>query len=265
MLLKEALHQSFEYLESPVYFLQTEIFDFKGNTLSNAEIVSRAKFLKLYSKEIQSFLSNPKIMQNEVRLDVLMKVIEDEFDHINLLEEEKSFVDQISKVVPNNFINLTETKPAVEKVDIKRNFIDDLEFEGIDLELPVDEIKEEEPTPKEVINETTEAKILEIPEEIKEQKPIKREIPKVERDAAAQLVPIENFEDGISLQQKFYFIKELFVMDEEMYQTAVDQANSKEDFDEACNYLWDHFSEKNNWIEKEEAVTEFLSILNRKF
>lgn len=280
VLLKEALHDCFEYLENPVFFLQTEVFDFKGNTLANKEVKSRTKFLKLYAKELDLFLNHPKISQEEVRLDVLMKVIEEIFENVNKIEEEKVFIEQISKVVPNNYINLTETRPAVEKVEKKRNFIDDLEFEGI--ELP-EQIIEEEVSLSDTILEETNKKLETLENKINKPEATKivetefliskkhselklsRDIPKIEIESGSNLAPIATFNAGISLQQKFYFIKELFGMNEDAYQRAVDKADEQDSFDEASNYLWDSFSETYEWAEKEEIVTELFTILNRKF
>ncbi len=263
ILLKEALRDAFDYLENPHVFLQNEIFDFKGNSISYKEIKSRTKFLKLYPNQIQAFLQHPKINQDEVRVDVFVRVLEEEFKNVNKLEEEKLFVDQISKVVPNNFINLTETKPAFERVDKKRNFIDDLEFEGIGLELtaaviPEKVIEEEKIQDLEVIDH-----VLEI--EDNTHTTTVESKPTINAVKSTNLAPIERFDDGISLQQKFYFLKELFDEEEHAFIQAVKIADTKPTFDEACDYLWETYSQQFNWANKEDATAEFLSILGRKF
>lgn len=261
LLLKEALHDAFEYLENPVVYLKNEVFDFKGTSLSNKEIKSRVKFLKLYAKDLDAFLNHPKIDQDNVRVDILMNVLDEIFTKVDKLEEEKLFVEQLSKLVPNNFINLTETKPAVEKPDKKRNFIDDLEFDGLDIPIP-------EPVEEIIEEETIEEIAVEVPVAEKETPApakVPNEIKNKEFNKTSNLAPISKFDDGISLQQKFYFVRELFGDQESKFNEAIKIADSKTSFDEACNYLWENFADQFEWTNSEDAVAEFLSILNRKF
>jgi hypothetical protein len=259
LILKEAIRDAFEYLENPIYFLQNDVFDFKGNALSYQEIKARSKFLKLYPAKIEEFLNNSQIKQDEVKVNVIMKVIEDVFENVNSLEEEKLFVDQISKVVPNNFINLVETKPAVEKPNSgKRNFIDDLEFDDIEIPEVKDEQADEAPLTETVIEEVEKQELAAEPK-------ASTEAPKITGNTTGKLAPIGSFSEGISMQQRFYFIKELFDADDNMYEYAVKEANNKATFDIACNYLWDNFADKYNWANREEPVAEFLAILNRRY
>lgn len=242
VILKEAIHDAFEYLENPVYFLQEEVFKFTGTELTKDQIKARIKFLKLFPNRIQLFLDHPDINKGAVRLDVLMKTIEDVFDVKTNIDEEKAFIEQLTTIVPNNFINLEETKPAFE--------------------IPKKHIEEKEP---ELTISKPEDVPLEINEPIEEQRVY--EMPNFDTESGTKIsiAPISSVSEAITLQQKFYFIKELFDNDHNMFQSVVDKTDSFNSYDEACNTLWEAHAEKLNWMEKEEAVSEFFSIINRKF
>ncbi len=73
---------------------------------------------------------------------------------------------------------------------------------------------------------------------------------------------IENISSAVTLNDKLFFIKELFKGDEEQYFLSIQKLNSMESFDKALDYTRNAFPD---WDESSNAVYRFYMILRRRY
>ncbi len=73
--------------------------------------------------------------------------------------------------------------------------------------------------------------------------------------------PIENIASSIGINDKFYFIKELFQGKAEEFKKAIEILDEAANFNEAYNYISNHFT----WDMKDEPVQNLLNLIRRKF
>lgn len=262
VLLKEALHDSFDYLENPIFFLQDRVFEGMGNRIDTDEVRMRMRYFKLYPDEMASFLAHPKLQKPEIRLDELLGVLEMEFEDCDTVKEEKEFVAQLHEVVPNNFVSFGASKP-----------IDDRDRQDVSPFVNMDKVHPEyqelhKPTmPKPAPKPDQKLEAEDSKNEQKQPKQIHdvylEKMPK--EDLSSELSPISNLQKGIKLHEKYYFVKELFGQDEPLYVEAITHIDELNTYDQAQDYLFDHFAQKYNWGEKQDALEQLFSLLNRRF
>jgi len=77
--------------------------------------------------------------------------------------------------------------------------------------------------------------------------------------------PITDLKQGINLNDKLLYIKDLFNGYNLAYAEAIELANRLPDFDAADNFFKKNYAEKNNWAEKQATVDKFYVLLNRRF
>lgn len=230
-LLKDALKSTFEYLENPVYFLQEEVFNFHEVTIPKEEIKKRFAHLKLYPNKLKELKEDARINSDLVRLDQIMTAIEDVFESADTLEAEKQLIQELDKLVPNNFVSFREEPPLIE----------------VKLEEAVNEVETdntEEPN-ESSLNDSFEVKNTD--------------------GFSIELSPIDSLDEGVTLHQKYYFTKELFNGKDMVFEKAIREADHYDSYDDARDYLLDLYAQRYDWDEKEEAVSELFSLLNRKF
>lgn len=73
---------------------------------------------------------------------------------------------------------------------------------------------------------------------------------------------VEDIKQAITLNDKLYYIKELFNDDEEQYRLSIDKLNEMRNLNEAVDYIRGAFPE---WDEDSPGVYRFLMILRRRF
>ncbi|MDD3273116.1 MAG: hypothetical protein PHV46_03590 [Bacteroidales bacterium] len=73
---------------------------------------------------------------------------------------------------------------------------------------------------------------------------------------------VDDIKHAITLNDKLYYIKELFNDDEEQYRLSIDRLNEMRNLDEAVDYIRGAFPE---WDEDSSEVYRFLMILRRRF
>lgn len=231
-LLKDALRNTFEYLENPVYFLQEEVFNFTGSLISKSEVAKRLAYLKLYPERIKKLKSEARLQEDNIRLDQIMTAIEDVFNSVDTLQAEKELVTELEKIVPNNYVSFQSTESSSgekEKTPIQNE----------------PNIEEESKQESASLNDTFEMKY--------------------EDDFSIELSPIDSLEEGVSLHQKFYFTKELFDGKDNVFEKAIREADHYDSYDDARDYLLDLYAQRYEWDEKDEAVADLFTLLNRKF
>lgn len=73
---------------------------------------------------------------------------------------------------------------------------------------------------------------------------------------------VSDIKHAITLNDKLFYIKELFSGDEEQYRLSIDRINEMRKLDEAVDYIRGAFPE---WDEDSPSVYRFLMILRRRF
>ncbi|TDG36765.1 hypothetical protein EZJ43_05625 [Pedobacter changchengzhani] len=76
---------------------------------------------------------------------------------------------------------------------------------------------------------------------------------------------IGDLKQGINLNEKLLFIKDLFGGYNLAYSEAIDLINKMTDFETADNFLQSNYAVKNNWANKQATVDQFYELLNRRF
>lgn len=79
------------------------------------------------------------------------------------------------------------------------------------------------------------------------------------------VVPILDLKQGINLNEKLLFIKDLFNGYHLAYSEAIDIVNKMKNFETADTFLQSNYAVKNNWAAKQSSVDQFYQLLNRRF
>lgn len=77
--------------------------------------------------------------------------------------------------------------------------------------------------------------------------------------------PIQDLKQGINLNEKLLFIKDLFSGYNMAYSEAIDLVNRMNSFEAADSFLQKNYAVKNNWAAKQATVDQFYELLNRRF
>lgn len=78
--------------------------------------------------------------------------------------------------------------------------------------------------------------------------------------------PINDLKSAIGLNQKFWFINNLFNEDGGTYNTYIDKINSQDNFDAAMKIINDEIKDQFNWKDIEDkSVNKFLDYVERRF
>ncbi|TCD29116.1 hypothetical protein EZ456_02850 [Pedobacter psychrodurus] len=77
--------------------------------------------------------------------------------------------------------------------------------------------------------------------------------------------PIADLKQAISLNEKLFFIKDLFNGYNLAYSEVIDIINKMNSFEAADSYLQHNYAAKNNWANKQATVDQFYELLNRRF
>ncbi len=76
---------------------------------------------------------------------------------------------------------------------------------------------------------------------------------------------IESIRKSITINQKFMFVKELFHEDESLFSQSINELDSLENLQAAEQYIETNFFSTNLWQPENEAVIEFMEVLQKKF
>ncbi|MES2418452.1 MAG: hypothetical protein V4541_09705 [Bacteroidota bacterium] len=77
--------------------------------------------------------------------------------------------------------------------------------------------------------------------------------------------PITDLKQGININDKLLYIKDLFNGYNLAYAEAIDLANKLPNFEAADNFFQKNYAVKNNWAEKQATVDKFYQLLNQRF
>ncbi|GAB6395331.1 MAG: hypothetical protein MdMp024_1643 [Bacteroidales bacterium] len=104
-----------------------------------------------------------------------------------------------------------------------------------------------------VFNDASERKNLSEPEEFSSPSPVPSDAPEKKN--------LPDFTKAFSVNDRFYFLKELFGGDMEKMNRVVADLNAMQTFEEAAGYL----HETMKWDKENATVTEFLKLLKKRF
>ncbi len=76
---------------------------------------------------------------------------------------------------------------------------------------------------------------------------------------------ISDLKQGINLNDKLLYIKDLFNGYNLAYAEAIDLANKLPNFEAADNFFKKNYAVKNNWADKQATVDKFYALLNQRF
>jgi len=82
---------------------------------------------------------------------------------------------------------------------------------------------------------------------------------------ASSSTALTDLKQGINLNDKILYIKDLFNGYNLAYAEAIDIANKLPNFEAADNFFKKNYASKNNWAEKQATVDQFYELLNRRF
>jgi len=163
---------------------------------------------------------------------------------LNLDEEQKHTIDEVYKVAEKVKPETSQTADSILK-----------QAE------PVKEQSFENSQPPELINRPKEGDVITINEKISSQL--------AERQAArSELLaepPISDIKQGITLNDKLLYVKDLFNGYNLAYSEAIEILNRFSNFDEASRFLKTNYVTKNNWESKPQTTEKFYALLKRRY
>jgi hypothetical protein len=162
------------------------------------------------------------------------------------IEEPVLYVEPIKEIV-EPVAPIVKVEPIVEKIE--QVIIEDKPV-FTPTAIPVNEVKPEIKTAVETDLKPTLNDIL------ASSKPVQN---------APTINPIIDLKQGINLNEKLLFIKDLFNGYNLAYSEAIDLINKMNNFETADLFLKNNYAVKNNWAAKQETVDRFYEILNRRF
>jgi hypothetical protein len=76
---------------------------------------------------------------------------------------------------------------------------------------------------------------------------------------------IDSIRKNISINQRYMFVNELFGKDNDLFNTTLEELDSKSVKDDALTYLKERITDRFKWDEESEVVQEFMEILDRRY
>jgi hypothetical protein len=206
--------------------------------------LSRARNLvrefEMLSKNITQFNGSsfpPEVKVKSRQEQKEEKIYKEETELIDLDEDEAS-----TPIVNVENIKIAEM-PVAEKVAQKEKT------------LKVQKSEEPEELP-------AKAEAVEVPKEVSNDKPqsVNDLLAQDRIEGVLEGIPLKNIRDGIGLNDKFLFIRELFADDQDKYENTLVTLNAYATIEEAVAFLKQNFK----W-NKSEASQKFLALVKRRF
>ncbi|MBN2669090.1 MAG: hypothetical protein JXR60_07660 [Bacteroidales bacterium] len=164
---------------------------------------------------------------------------------VEFLEPKKD----LEPVIENDPIELVEEKP-----------IPDVVKKPAERKVIKEELKEETPKQEKIIRDSTKS----VAEQFESKKSLNDLLSEIKQntDLATQLKnrPIEDLKNAISLNDKIWFIRELFTGNADRYNQTIEQINSFKGMSEAIDLV-----SKFGWNQEESSTKRFLELIYRKF
>lgn len=238
-LLEEAVHDTMLLIFSPYEFYHKEL-ETSGGNIHIESLKNEKKFIKinggLYEALLEKILSSGKteLTSSETKKYFNQVCEESSFEP----EESDQYIDKLSEVEPlfvqkiYQEVEISNKSRAEDKAPSEENVRSTIYEQYLDPKQTLaDKLKKESST------------LLDIHQKQK----------------------IDSIRKNISIQQKFMFLKELFQNNDEEFNQVVnylDQCNTR---DEAIEYLENNYFNPGTWNDENEAVIDFMTVLDKKF
>ena len=241
-LLKMAITDVLILIFSPYDFFSNELLNI-GTPVTLAELEKRKKFIKINSELYNAFVQ---------------RIEESDSDNMQI-KEAKQFFDQVCED-----INFSPEEPD-EYISL---FSKEIQFELKKVYAEVENGSGREEAETKVMEESGEEK-MPIHEKYYQQKATLVDELKKEPTSTVldfhQKQKIDSIKKNISIQQRFRFVRELFSENDELFTEAIEFLDNCSSNDEANSYLNEKFLNDGQWNNEDEAVLEFISVVNKKF
>jgi hypothetical protein len=203
-----------------------------------------------------------------------------ETEIINKLEEEEVIESETEKVEEINTKEISTPEIIHEEgVEMEETSLEtklNISSEKEETEDPILEVEEElvKPIPEREITESTNSSSIDlfsessvgekfeekrtIVEKISEEQKVESVGDKIKKDK------ISGLKNAIGINEKFYFINELFGGDMKMYNEAIANLDNLNDFASGVQLL-DEYRAKHEWKEDNDAFVQLSNFINRKY
>ncbi len=241
-LLKMAITDVLILIFSPYDFFSNELLNI-GTPVTLAELEKRKKFIKINSELFNAFVQ---------------RIEESDSDNMQI-KEAKQFFDQVCED-----INFSPEEPD-EYISL---FSKEIQFELKKVYAEVENGSGREEAETKVMEESGEEK-MPIHEKYYQQKATLVDELKKEPTSTVldfhQKQRIDSIKKNISIQQRFRFVRELFSENDELFTEVIEFLDNCSSNNEANSYLNEKFLNDGQWNNEDEAVLEFISVVNKKF
>jgi len=183
-----------------------------------------------------------EIQQSETRDDEIAR--EELISEIELVVEQPPEIEEQKETIDETFQELSEEKEVIAEVEIQEK------EEEVNIDLPE--------TP-DLFSDVSETKTQDTVVDN-----LNRDIQKESISDQFQKNKIELLKEAIGINEKFFFLNELFDGDPTIYNQAIDTLDNFTTADEA-NIFVKSLAEQNQWDEHEQARNQFLDFVDRKF
>ena len=241
-LLKMAINDVLILIFSPYDFFSNELLNI-GTPVTLAELEKRKKFIKINSELYNAYVQ---------------RIEESDSDNMQI-KEAKQFFDQVCED-----INFSPEEPD-EYISL---FSKEIQFELKKVYAEVDNGSASEEAETKVVEESGEEK-MPIYEKYYQQKATL--VDELKKEPASTVLDfhqkqkIDSIKKNISIQQRFRFVRKLFSENDELFTEVIEFLDNCSSNDEANSYLDEKFLNNGQWNNEDEAVLEFISVVNKKF
>jgi hypothetical protein len=222
-------------------------------------------------KSVEEIFDRP-LSKDEEQVLAQKKMIHEKEEQPNFVEE--TLTTEEDEIGPEPFLIPHEDEPELREVE------EEVEKEveaPIDNFKPIEALRDVEMDDPIISPPVVEEKPMFIPEAI----PVRPPVQPISSTPAPSLndllakthanneepikAPIADLKQGISLNEKLLFVKDLFKGYNLAYSEAIDIVNKMNSFEAADSFLQTNYAAKNDWASKQATVDQFYELLNRRF
>ncbi|KQN32654.1 hypothetical protein ASE92_18880 [Pedobacter sp. Leaf41] len=218
-------------------------------------------------KSVEEIFDRP-LSKDEEQVLAQKKMIHEKEEQPNFVEE--TLTTEEDEIGPEPFLIPHEDEPELREVE------EEVEA-PIDNFKPIEALRDVEMDDPIISPPIVEEKPMFIPEAI----PVRPPVQPISSTPAPSLndllakthanneepikAPIADLKQGISLNEKLLFVKDLFKGYNLAYSEAIDIVNKMNSFEAADSFLQTNYAAKNDWASKQATVDQFYELLNRRF
>ena len=233
-LLQEAVEETIYQVFTPGYFYQNFVWPIEATSMRTEELFKQKRFLKInsafYDELIQPWKENNKTEITSIEFRRRLGTLIDTWEQ---WEDTEAYSQAFSKVVALNTNNLWMKPSTAEEED------------------------EEEGTNN--VNQQFAKKVVSLNETLqKEQTTLVDELTK-------KVEKIDNLKTGLSLNQKFMFVNELYGGSSEEFELVIDKLDQCQNYHEAMKQLDSLSSLRNEWDMDNVVVQELFDLVSKRF